>query len=153
MIYANSRVSCVTNNTTKLNLNIHGRVTDGVATCLVENFDKVRSLFDLSINIRGEVTRDGNSTLQALTRDPKFSFTSNVHEVKTVDEISEEVKLSGVDSSSLSSEFTKVESVCSRGGNMIMNCDSPMYLSEEDWRCSLADFLAKFVSLASLCLK
>ena len=146
-----SRVSCVTNNTTKLNLNIHGRVTDGGATCLVENFDKVRSLFDLSINIRGEVTKDGNSTLQALTRNPKFSLTSNVHEVKTDDEISEEIKLSRVDSSSLSSEFTKVESVCSRVRKMIMNCDSPMYLSEEDWGCSLADFLAKFVSLATLC--
>ena len=146
-----SRVSCVTNNTTKLNLNIHGRVTDGGATCLVENFDKVRSLFDLSINIRGEVTKDGNSTLQALTRNPKFSLTSNVHEVKTDDEISEEIKLSGVVSSSLSSEFTKVESVCSRVRKMTMNCDSPMYLSEEDWGCSLADFLAKFVSLATLC--
>ena len=146
-----SRVSCVTNNTTKLNLNIHGRVTDGVAICLIENFDKVKSLFDLSINIRGEVTRDGNSTLQALTRNPKFSFTSNVHEVKTDDEISEEIKLSGVDSSSLSSEFSKVKSVCSRVRKMIMNCDSPMYLSEEDWGCSLGDFLAKFVSLASLC--
>ena len=146
-----SRVSCVTNNTTKLNINIHGRVTDGGATCLVENFDKVRSLFDLSINIRGEVTKDGNSTLQALTRNPKFSLTSNVHEVKTDDEISEEIKLSRVDSSSLSSEFTKVESVCSRVRKMIMNCDSPMYLSEEDWGCSLADFLAKFVSLATLC--
>ena len=146
-----SRVSCVTNNTTKLNLNIHGRVTDGGATCLVENFDKVKSLFDLSINIRGEVTRDGNSTLQALTRNPKFSLTSNVHEVKTDDEISEEIKLSGVDSSSLSSEFSKVESVCSRVRKMIMNCDSPMYLSEEDWGCSLGDFLAKFESLASLC--
>ena len=146
-----SRVSCVTNNTTKLNLNIHGRVTDGGATCLVENFDKVKSLFDLSINIRGEVTRDGNSTLQALTRNPKFSLTSNVHEVKTDDEISEEIKLSGVDSSSLSSEFSKVESVCSQVRKMILNCDSPMHLSEEDWGCSLGDFLAKFVSLASLC--
>ena len=146
-----SRVSCVTNNTTKLNLNIHGRVTDGGAICLVENFDKVKSLFDLSINIRGEVTRDGNSALQALTRNPKFFFTSNVHEVKTDDEISEEIKLSGFDSSSLSSEFSKVKSVCSRVRKMIMNCDSPMYLSEEDWGCSLGDFLAKFVSLASLC--
>ena len=146
-----SRVSCVTNNTTKLNLNIHGRVTDGGATCLVENFDKVKSLFDLSINIRGEVTRDGNSTLQALTRNPKFSLTSNVHEVKTDDEISKEIKLSGVDSSSLSSEFSKVESVCSQVRKMILNCDSPMHLSEEDWGCSLGDFLAKFVSLASLC--
>ena len=139
-----SRVSCV-------NLSIHGRVTDGVATCLVKNFDKVESLSDLSINIRGEVTRDGKSTLQALTCNPKFSFTSNIREVKTDDEISEEVKLSGVDSSSLPSEFTKVESVCSRVRKMIMNCDSPMYLSEEDWGCSLADFLAKFVSLATLC--
>ena len=60
-----SRVSCV-------NLSIHGRVTDGVATCLVTNFDKVKSLSNLSINIRGEVTRDGESTLEALTCNQNF---------------------------------------------------------------------------------
>ncbi|PFX11959.1 Cathepsin L2, partial [Stylophora pistillata] len=43
-----SGVSCV-------NLNIHGRVTESVATRLVENLDKVNSLSDLSINVQGEV--------------------------------------------------------------------------------------------------
>ena len=137
-----SRVSCV-------NLSIHGRVTDGVATCLVKNFDKVKSLSNLSINIRGEVTRDGESTLEALTCNQKFSCTLNVHDVRTVDEICEEVELSVVDSSSLTSAFTNVETICSRVSKMSMNFDSPIYSSEEDWGCSLGDVLAKFLSLAT----
>ena len=136
------RVSCV-------NLNIHGRVTDGVATCLVKNFDKVKSLSNLSINIRGEVTRDGESTLEALTCDKKFSSTLNVHDVGTVDEIYEEVELSVVDSSSLTLAFTDVETICSHVSKVSMNFDSPIYSSEEDWRRS-GDFLAKFVSLTTL---
>ena len=138
-----SRVSCV-------NLNIHGRVTDGVATCLVENFDKVKSLSDLSVNIRGEVTRDGKSTLQALTCNQKFSFTLDVYDVKTGDEICEEVELSVVDSSSLTSAFTNVETICSRVNKVSMNFDGPSFSSEEDLGCILGDFLAKFVSLATL---
>ena len=138
-----SRVSCV-------NLSIHGRVTDGVATCLVKNFDKVKSLSNLSINIRGEVTRDGKSTLQALTCNQKFSSTLNVHDARTVDEICEEVELSVVDSSSLTSAFTNVETICSRVNKVSMNFDGPSFSSEEDWGCILGDFLAKFVSLATL---
>ncbi|CAH3105908.1 unnamed protein product, partial [Pocillopora meandrina] len=138
-----SRVSCV-------NLSIHGRVTDGVATCLVKNFDKVKSLSNLSINIRGEVTRDGESTLEALTCNQKFSCTLNVHDVRTVDEICEEVELSVVDSSSLTSAFTDVETICSRVSKVSMNFDSPIYSSEEDWGRSVGDFLAKFVSLTTL---
>ena len=138
-----SRVSCV-------NLSIHGRVTDGVATCLVKNFDKVKSLSNLSINIRGEVTRDGESTLEALTCNQKFSCTLNVHDVGTVDEICEEVKLSVVDSSSLTSAITDVETICSRVSKVSMNFDSPIYSSEGDWGRSVSDFLAKFVSLTAL---
>ena len=138
-----SRVSCV-------NLSIHGRVTDGVATCLVKNFDKVKSLSNLSINIRGEVTRDGKSTLEALTCNQKFSSTLNVRDVRTVDEMCEEVELSVVDSSSLTSAFTNVETICSRVSKVSMNFDSPIYSSEEDWGRSVGDFLAKFVSLATL---
>ena len=138
-----SRVSCV-------NLSIHGRVTDGVATCLVKNFDKVESLSNLSINIRGEVTRDGESTLEALTCNQKFSSTLNVHDVGTVDEICEEVELSVVDSLSLTSAFTDVETICSRVSKVSMNFDSPIYSSEEDWGRSVGDFLAKFVSLTTL---
>ena len=138
-----SRVSCV-------NLSIHGRVTDSVATCLVKNFDKVKSLSNLSINIRGEVTRDGKSTLEALTCNQKFSSTLNVHDVRTVDEICEEVELSVVDSSSLTSAFTNVEPICSRVSKVSMNFDSLIHSSEEDWGLSVGDFLAKFVSLATL---
>ena len=138
-----SRVSCV-------NLSIHGRVTDGVATCLVKNFDKVNSLSALCMNIRGEVTRDGNSTLQALTCNQKFSSTLDVHDAKTVDEICEEVELSVVDSSSLTSAFTNVETICSRVSKVSLNFDSPISSSEEDWGRSVGDFLSKFVSLTTL---
>ena len=138
-----SRVSCV-------NLSIHGRVTDGVATCLVKNFDKVKSLSNLSINIRGEVTRDGESTLEALTCNQKFSSTLNVHDVRTVDEICEEVELSVADSSSLTSAFTNVETICSRVSKVSLNFDSPISSSEEDWGRSVGDFLSKFVSLTTL---
>ena len=138
-----SRVSCV-------NLSIHGRVTDGVATCLVKNFDNVKSLSDLIINIMGEVTRDGKSTLQALTRNEKFSSTLYVHDVRTVDEICEEVELSVVDSSSLTSAFKNVETICSRVSKVSMNFDDPIFSSEEDLGRSVGGFLAKFVSLATL---
>ena len=138
-----SRVSCV-------NLSIHGRVTDGVATCLVKNFDKVNLLSALCMNIRGEVTRDGKSTLQALTCNQKFFSTLDVRDAKTVDEICEEVELSVVDSSSLTSAFTNVETICSRVNKVSMNFDGPSFSSEEDLGCILGDFLAKFVSLATL---
>ena len=138
-----SRVSCV-------NLSIHGRVTDGVATCLVKNFDKVNSLSALCMNIRGEVTRDGKSTLQALTCNQKFSSTLDVRDAKTVDEICEEVELSVVDSSSLTSAFTNVETICSRVSKVSLNFDSPISSSEEDWGRSVGDFLSKFVSLTTL---
>ena len=138
-----SRISCV-------NLSIHGRVTDGVATCLVKNFDKVNSLSALCMNIRGEVTRDGKSTLQALTCNQKFSSTLDVRDAKTVDEICEEVELSVVDSSSLTSAFTNVETICSRVSKVSLNFDSPISSSEEDWGRSVGDFLSKFVSLTTL---
>ena len=138
-----SRVSCV-------NLSIHGRVTDGVATCLVKNFDKVNLLSALCMNIRGEVTRDGKSTLQALTCNQKFFSTLDVRDAKTVDEICEEVELSVVDSSSLTSAFTNVETICSRVSKVSLNFDSPISSSEEDWGQSVGDFLSKFVSLTTL---
>ncbi|XP_022808631.1 uncharacterized protein LOC111345613 [Stylophora pistillata] len=142
-----SRVSCV-------NLNIHGRVTDSVATCLAENFDKVNScpLSDLSINIRGELTRDGNSILQSLKCSQTFAFTLNVQDVNVVDKRCDEVKLYGVDSSSLKEAFTKFESICSRVSKLSLNLDNPSNSSEVDWGCSAGDVLAKFVSLATLSL-
>ncbi|XP_022806686.1 uncharacterized protein LOC111343766 [Stylophora pistillata] len=142
-----STVSCV-------NLNIHGRVTDSVATCLAENFEKVNSctLSDLSINIRGELTRDGNSILQSLECNQTFAFTLNVQDVNVLDKSCDEVKLYGVDSSSLKEAFTKFESICSRVSKLILNLNNPSNSSEVDWGCSVGDVLAKFVSLATLSL-
>ena len=79
----------------------------------------------------------------------KISFILSVHDGKTVNEICEEVELSVVYSSSLTSAFTNVETICSRVSKVSMNFDSPIYSSEEDWGCSLGDVLAKFLSLAT----
>ena len=73
-----STVSCV-------DLIINGRVTSSVANYLVKHFNKLDTLSDLSINIRGELTRDGNSVLQALSYDQTYAITLNVHEVNADD--------------------------------------------------------------------
>ena len=63
-------MSCVT-------LNIHGKVTDNVAECLVSYLKPCKTLSSLSINIWGELTRDGKSTLQELACNGKCSVALN----------------------------------------------------------------------------
>ena len=137
-----SAVSCV-------NLIINGRVTSSVANCLVEHFNKLNTLSDLSVNIRGELTRDGNSILQALSCDQTYSFTLNVHDVNTNDKICKEFNLSADDSSSLTSVFTKVNDTCP--SRLILNLNIPTNLSD-DWGCRLYEGLAKNTSLTTLSL-
>ena len=137
-----SAVSCV-------NLIINGRVTTSVANCLVDHFNKPNSLSDLSVNIRGELTRDGNSILQALSCDQTYSFTLNVHDVNTDDKICKEVNLSADDSSSLTSVFTKVNDTCP--SRLSLNINNPTNLSD-DWGCSLYEGLTKNKSLTTLSL-
>ena len=136
-------VSCV-------NLIINGRVTSSVANYLVKHFNKLDTLSDLSINIRGELTRDGNSVLQALSYDQTYSFTLNVHEVNADDKICKEVNLSADDSSSLTSVFTKINDTCP--SRLSLNINNPTKLSD-DWGCSIHEGLAKNTSLTTLSLK
>ena len=138
-----SAVSCV-------NLIINGRVTSSVANCLVEHFNKLNTLSDLSINIRGELTRDGNSALQALSCDQTYTFTLNVHDMNTDDKICKEVNLSADDSSSLTSVFTKINDTCP--SRLSLNINNPTKLSD-DWGCSIHEGLAKNTSLTTLSLK
>ena len=63
-------MSCVT-------LNIHGKVTDNAAECLVSYLKPCKTLSSLSINIWGELTRDGKSTLQELACNGKCSVALN----------------------------------------------------------------------------
>ena len=63
-------MSCVT-------LNIHGKVTDNVAECLVSYLKPCKTLSSLSINIWGELTRGGKSTLQELACNGKCSAALN----------------------------------------------------------------------------
>ena len=63
-------MSCVT-------LNIHGKVTDNVAECLVSYLKPCKTLSSLSINIWGELTRDGKSALQELACNGKCSVALN----------------------------------------------------------------------------
>ena len=137
-----SAVSCV-------NLIINGRVTNSVANCLVEHFNKLNTLSDLSINIQGKLTRDGNSVLQALSYDQTYSFTLNVHDLNADDKICKEFNLSADDSSSLTSVLTKVNDNCLSG--LTLNINNPANLSD-DWGCSIYEGLAKNTSLTTLSL-
>ena len=135
-----SAVSCV-------NLIINGRVTSSVANCVVQHFDKLNTLSDLSINIRGELTRDGNSVLQALYCGQTYTFTLNGHDLNADDKICKEVNLSADDSSSLTSVFNKVNDTCP--SRLSLNINNPSNLSE-DWGCSLYAGLAKNTALTTL---
>ena len=135
-----SAVSCV-------NLIINGRLTSSVANCVVQNFDKLNTLSDLSINIRGELTRDGNSVLQALCCGQTYTFTLNGHDLNADDKICKEVNLSADDSSSLTSVFNKVNDTCP--SRLSLNINNPSNLSE-DWGCSLYAGLAKNTALTTL---
>ena len=133
-----SAVSCV-------NLIINGRVTSSVANCVVQHFDKLNTLSDLSINIRGELTRDGNSVLQALYCGQTYAF--KIHGLNADDKICKEVNLSADDSSSLTSVFTKVNDTCP--SRLSLNINNSSNLSE-DWGCSLYESLAKNMALTTL---
>ena len=67
-----------------LTLNVHGKVSDGVADCLVKFFVANNVLFTLTINLWGETTSYGRSALQRLRREGLMqSFTLNVHGLVT----------------------------------------------------------------------
>ena len=134
-----SAVSCV-------NLIINGRVTSSVASCLVEHFNKLNTLSDLGINIRGELARDANSVLQALSCNQKYAFTLNVHGLNADDKICKEVNLSADDSSSLTSVFDKVNNTCL--SMLSLNINNPTNLSD-DWGCSIYEDLGENRSLTT----
>ena len=138
-----SEVSCVS-------LNINGRVTNSTANYLLNYFNQCNTLSALSINIWGELTRDGNSALQALSCNQTYSFTLTVNDLNTDEKICKEViNVSSDESLSLTSVFTKVHDTCSSNLNlMISSCSN----SSEELRRSLVDGLTKNTSLTTLSL-
>ena len=67
-----------------LTLNVHGKVSDGVADCLVKFFVANNVLFTLTINLWGETSSYGRTALQRLREEGLMqSFILNVHGLVT----------------------------------------------------------------------
>ncbi len=169
-----SSTSCVS-------LNIHGRVTDDVADCFLRHFKLCKTLSSLSINILGELTRDGNSALQELSCNQRCSFTLIAPTSTSDDWISKDLKYSTTDVSlSSTSVLTKLKDssksmlsfdITNNGDmsgilaralsdclakNMSLTTLSLTFnnysIMSEDWGRSLSDGLAKNMSLTTLSL-
>ena len=128
-----SSVSCV-------NLNLNGMITDSIADCLFRHFDKLNTLSNLSIDIRGEVMGDGKNSLQRLSCNQVYLFALNVHSSNSDNKNFRDVCLTADDSSSLTPVFTKVKDSCIT--KLSVSIDNPGRISE-DWKCNLFEGLAK----------
>ncbi|XP_078353829.1 uncharacterized protein LOC144638509 isoform X1 [Oculina patagonica] len=74
-------------------LNAHGKVSNDVADYLVKFFVAYKNLPSLTINVWGEITSYGRSSLTRLrTEDQKQSFVLNVHGLMTGDGVCSSVK-------------------------------------------------------------
>ena len=137
-----SSVSCVT-------LNIHGRVTDSVAACLVSYLKPCKTLSSLRINIWGELARGGNRALQELACNGKYSVALNVCSVVSDPWLCKDLDDTIDISSSLTSVFTEVEHNCTR--ILSLNISNQVFFGL-DWARGLGDGLAKNASLTTLSL-
>ena len=138
-----SSVSCV-------NLNLNGIITDSIADCLFKHFDKLHTLSNLSIDIRGEVMGDGKNSLQRLSCNQVYLFALNVHSSNSSNKICRDVCLTADDSSSLIPVFTKVKDSCVT--KLSVSINNPGSISEE-WKCNLFEGVAKNECLTTLNLE
>ncbi|XP_066015672.1 uncharacterized protein [Pocillopora verrucosa] len=138
-----SSVSCV-------NLNLNGIITDSIADCLFKHFDKLNTLSNLSIHIRGEVMGDGKNSLQRLSCNQVYLFALNVHSSNSSNKICRDVYLTADDSSSLIPVFTKVKDSCVT--KLSVNINNPGSI-REDWKCNLFEGVAKNECLTTLNLE
>ena len=130
-------------------LNIHGKVANSVADCVVSYLKPCKTLSSLSINIWGEVTGDGSTALQELAFNEKYAVTLNVCGVASDPWICKDLSATINASSSLTSVFTEVEHNCAR----ILNLNiSNQGFFDLDWARILRDGLAKNASLTTLSL-
>ena len=127
----------LTSSTSCITLNIHGKVTESVAECLVRYLKPCKTLSKLSINIWGELTRAGNSAFQELRLNGEYLFAFKVCSVASDSWICKDLN----DKSNVSSS---VQYNCARISNR--------GFSGLDWARYRPDSLAKYTSLATLTL-
>ena len=139
----------ITSSTSCVTLNIHGKVTDNVAECLVSYLKPCKTLSSLSINIWGELTRGGSSALQELAYNGKYWFALNVCSVASDPWICKDLNGTINVSSSLTSVSTEVEHNCA--GILSLNI-SDQNIFDLDWTRNLREPLAKHTSLTTLSL-
>ena len=147
-----SSMSCLT-------LNIHGKVTDNVAECLVSYLKPCKTLSSLSINIWGELTRGGKSALQELACIGKCSVALNFCSVASDPWMSKDRNAS---LSLTINNCSDLSGDCGRDlGDDLANDTSLTTLSltinncsdlSGDWGPGLGDGLAKNTSLTTLSL-
>ena len=135
-----SSVSCI-------NLNLNGRISDSDADCVVRHFNKLKTLSNLSIDIRGELMGDGKNALQRLSCNQIYSFACNIHFSNSGNKICRDICLSADDSPSLTPVFTKVKNGCVT--KLSVSINNPGSISE-DWKCKLSEGLAGRESLTTL---
>ncbi|KAJ7378625.1 NACHT, LRR and PYD domains-containing protein, partial [Desmophyllum pertusum] len=141
----------IASSTSCLTLNIHGRVTDNIADCLVRHLKLCTTLSFLRINIWGKLTRDGNSALQELSCNQKYSFALNVCDLISDHCIFKDLDSSTDVSSLLTSVFTETKDTCSTS-KLILNITTDIRTdANKDWGHCL-DGLAKNTSLTNLSL-
>ena len=138
-------------------LNVYGKVSDGVADCLVKFFVANNVLFTLTINLWGEITRYGQTALQTLRREGLMqTFILNVHGLVT--EGSECLPF-GLKSTTLSVNFRittqdKLRKIFSESKSLnelslaVHSCDD----KRGDWGQDLGNGLAKNKSLTTFSL-
>ncbi|KAL9950422.1 hypothetical protein ACROYT_G042915 [Oculina patagonica] len=139
-----SSTSCVT-------LNIHGNVSDDVADCFLRHLKLCKTLSTLSINIWGELTKEGNSALQELSCNQRCSF-ALIAPSSTSDEwICKDLNFSTTYvSQSLTSVLSKLKDTSKKKLSLVIPAHG--YMSG-DWARGLGDGLAKNTSLTTLSLK
>ncbi|KAJ7378627.1 NACHT, LRR and PYD domains-containing protein [Desmophyllum pertusum] len=138
----------IASSTSCLTLNIHGRVTDDIADCLVRYLKLCTTLSFLRINIWGELTKDGNRVLRELYNQ-KYAFVLIVCGLISDDCICKDLDFSIDVSSLLTSVFTKTRDTCA--SKLILNITTRTD-ANKDWGHGLGDGLAKNTSLTNLSL-
>ena len=134
-----------TSSTPYVSLNVHGEVTNDIADCIVRYLKPWKTLSSLSINIWGELTRDGESALQELACSGKYSVALNVCSGGSDPWICKDLSIGKLDSSSsLISVFTEAEDTCTR----ILNLNISIHSLGGDWAYGLGHGLAKNEDLA-----
>ncbi|XP_078352725.1 uncharacterized protein LOC144637526 isoform X3 [Oculina patagonica] len=138
-----SSTSCVT-------LNIHGNVSDDVADCFLRHLKLCKTLSTLSINIWGELTKEGNSALQELSCNQRCSFALIAPSLTSDEWICKDLNFSTTDvSPSLTSVLSKLKDTSKSKLSLNISYHGDM---SGDWAHDLGDGLAEYTSLTTLSL-